>query len=362
MATASDPDEARRPDGTFATRYDASGLYPLVAGIARAVDAEYPDRITMRAFDDARASAGHPDAPSARAICMRLKISWPELLATIFDENRNLTMTGGARDRAAFRIPTEEEIFFALRFIETKCGTGAAATYNHYERHREELIARDRGRTDGRSFLESVLPKASQIWNAAGKDWQFALQIAHLPPSKPATHTRAYTLDEIYDAFVRTTGCRPQGWRTVDRFAQKANVPMERKHHRQSFKAVEKQIVARRRKAGLETPATVMNMKTAKHLEIPQGIFGDENGRLQRREAWTYETALTKLAEYVRSLPAGAKASQRDYQARRKNTDWPAVRKIQDYAPWAKMLSAARVLAQTGEIIPLEELKSPLRG
>lgn len=356
MATASHPDEARRPDGTFTTRYDASGLYPLVAGIARVVDAEYPDRITMRAFDDARASAGHPDAPSARAICMRLKISWPELLATVFDESRNLTMTVGARDRAAFRIPTEEEIFFALRFVETRCGTGAAATFNRYERHREELIVADRGRSDGRSFLESVLPKASQIWNAAGKDWQFACVIAQLPTAAPAKHKRAYTLDEIYDAFVRTTGCRPQGWRTIDRFAQKANVPMERKHHRTGFKTVEKQIVARRKKAGLETPANVMNMGTAKHLEIPRGIFGDENDRLRRREAWTYEAALAKLAEYVRSLPAGVKASQHDYQARRKGAGWPAVRKLQDYAPWAKMLSAARVLAQTGEIIPLEKL------
>lgn len=256
------------------------------------------------------------------------------------------------------RIPTEEEIFFALRYVETKCGTGAAATFNHYERHRDELIASDRGRSDGRSFLESVLPKASQIWNAAGKDWQFARVIAQLAVAAPTKHKRAYTLDEIYDAFVRTTGCRPQGWKTVDRFAQQANVPMERKHRRQSFKVIETQLVARRKKAGLETPSNTMNMKIAKHLEIPDGIFGSDTGRLQRREAWTYETALAKLAEYVRSLPAGAKASQHDYQARRKNTDRPAVRKIQDYAPWAKMLSAARVLAQTGEIIPLEELNA----
>jgi hypothetical protein len=134
------------------------------------------------------------------------------------------------------------------------------------------------------------------------------------------------------------------------------NVPMERKHHRMSFKVVEKQIVARRKKAGLKTPATVMNMKTAKHLEIPEEIFGGETDRLQRREPWTYEAALAKLADYIRSLPPGAKASQQDYQARRKNTDWPAVRKLQDYAPWAKMLGAARVLAQTGEITPLDEL------
>jgi hypothetical protein len=41
---------------------------------------------------------------------------------------------------------------------------------------------------------------------------------------------RALPVDAVYDGFVRTTGARPQGWKTLDRFAQTANVALERRH------------------------------------------------------------------------------------------------------------------------------------
>jgi hypothetical protein len=349
----------RRTDGTFSTAYDASGRYELVREVAEAANSRNPRSTTQRQFDDARATAGHPDAPTARAICMSLKIGWTALLEIVFSDERNTPMSAAAHNRAWMNVPSEEEIYFALRFAAMRHDV-KTLSYAEYEKWRDELVAADKRRHGNESVLEQALPRAGRIWNACGKDWNYALTVAGLAVRGAVKHQYSIALDDIYDAFVRWTGARPQGWLTLDRLAQMLSVPMSRKLGRKPFPQVEKSIISRRKKAGLATPKQVMNMGEAKKLPLPDDLLAatgaDARTPRKPKRDWTYETVLGCLAEYVKTLPAGARASQHDYQARRKGKQWPAVRKIQEYAPWSAMLAAARALAQTGVITPIEEL------
>jgi hypothetical protein len=309
--------QGRRDDGTFATRYDQGARYELVREVALAANPAAPERTSQRQWDEARATAGHPDAPTARAICMSLKVSWQELLTLVFNEERNTTMSAAANQRAWFKVPTEEEIFFALRFVAMKRGV-ETLSYADYERGREQLIAADKKRMGNESVLEQVLPRAGQIWNACGKDWEYALTVAQLTPQRQVKHETSMPVEDVYDALVRWTGARPQGWLTLDRFAQMANLPMSRRLGRKPFKQLEKAIIAKRKKQGLPVPKQVMNMGEAKHLPLPDDLFDRRKAPRSPKRDGTYETVLGCLAEYVRTLPAGTKASQHHYQAARK--------------------------------------------
>lgn len=346
-------------DGKFRSDYDLNARYDLVREVALVADPDFPDRITMVQFDDARATAGHPDAPSARASCMALKMKWRELLERVFDPERDPVMSAAAHRRQAARIPVEEEIFFALRFVAMKRDR-ETLTYDEYDLFRLELIEEDKRRMRSASFLEHVLPTAGQIWNACGKDWAFALSLAQLKSAKERKHARAADLDEVYGAFVETTGARPAGWATLDRFAQRANMPMRRRTGREKFEKVEKAILAQRKKQGLDTPDEKIDNRTASTFEIPPELAARLTQAAANRppREWTYETVLAGLTEYVKSLKAGERATQHHYSAKRVGTPWPSVRKIQDYGAWTPMLAAARKLAQTGEITPLEDVRA----
>lgn len=346
-------------DGKFTSDYDLNARYDLVRKVALVADPDFPDRITMVQFDDARATAGHPDAPSARANCMALKMKWRELLERVFDPERDPVMSAAAHRRKPARIPTEEEIFFALRFVAMKRDK-ETLTYDQYDLYRGELIEEDKRRMKSASFLEHVLPTAGQIWNACGKDWAFALSLAKMETTRPRKHARAADVDEVYDAFVQTTSARPAGWGTLDKFAQRANMPMSRRHGRETFAKVEKGILARRKKRGLETPDEKIDTREARTFEIPPALAERLMLAAAKRtpREWTYETVLAGLAEYVKSLKATERATQSHYRAKRVGTPWPSVRKIQDYGAWTPMLAAARKLAQTGEITPLQDVRA----
>jgi hypothetical protein len=62
----------RTPGGRFNSAYWTLDLYELVRAVAEFAKPEGPTLVTEAAWDKARAGAGYPDAPTARAICARL--------------------------------------------------------------------------------------------------------------------------------------------------------------------------------------------------------------------------------------------------------------------------------------------------
>jgi hypothetical protein len=172
MATA-----ARSPSGTFSSEYDDLGLYTLVRVVAEFVSPYEPTLVTEKAWDAGRVPSGHPDAPSARAICARLadrkgkSFPWPELLKLVFDPARNITQTHAQRRADDADYLTEDHVYYALRRVAGQRKEKTLAP-DAYARTRRALIERDRRRRV--HLLADLLPTVGQIERVAGS-WDAAL-------------------------------------------------------------------------------------------------------------------------------------------------------------------------------------------
>ena len=99
--------------GRFTSEYSDRALYDLVAEVAVHVDPAAPTTVSQSTWDAGRAGAGHPMAPSARAICDRLTRHsgrphpWSELLAVALDPER-ISITRSRVGEAAWRAPISD--------------------------------------------------------------------------------------------------------------------------------------------------------------------------------------------------------------------------------------------------------------
>jgi hypothetical protein len=209
----------RTAGGRFGSAYDDLELYEIVRAVAEFAAPEAPTQLAQTAWDAARADAGYADAPTARAICMRLADSsgrpfpWRELLELVFDESRNIEQTHGQRTAAPMAVELDEEdIYYALRRVARAELDQASLRPDEYRRERERLIAEARRRRNGQGELVAeLLPTVGQIERIAG-GWDAALVLAELEPRAPvsgqAHGRRGIPIAEVLDRFADETG----GW------------------------------------------------------------------------------------------------------------------------------------------------------
>jgi hypothetical protein len=171
----------------------------LVAAVAWTANRSDPTRCSMRAFNAARATSPHPDAPTANAIHLdfnkdaRVAVSWAEILQLAFrtrDEREPVL-------RAAYRSREQDwldvrHLFFALNQVARMLGQ-TTLVEREYVEGRERMIRRQR-RRDPDSEIAELLPSAGQIERIAeaqreidGADpaisgWGYALRLAGLEP------------------------------------------------------------------------------------------------------------------------------------------------------------------------------------
>lgn len=351
MATT---DTDRAKSGKFKSRYDKNALYPLVADVCRFVNTDEPESVSQPDFDRSRAAAGHPNAPSARAIYGRLKMPWEEIKQIALDPARSVAHTEGAAHRVDSRKLAPEEIHFALNRVARELGLRTFGFFE-YARCRMTLIAADKRRHREQGVIEGLLPTAHQIFHQCGS-WNDALATAGLDPYTQVRGKKAISIEEAYDLVIELTGAAPERG-AFNQLRSLFGISIAKTPSASTWPEVEQEIRKQRAERGLETPETKLVTKAEwEALEIPPELL-DALPRKRDKGYWTYERCLLALADYLQS--PGAAPGLGKYQTLSAGRDeWPSSSRITQHATWTAMIAAARHLLQTGEILPLEKVKA----
>jgi hypothetical protein len=191
------PASARRGrDGRFVSAADLRTRYAQIADVLRATDAEHPERVSTRRFDEMRSSAGHQTLPRARDLADWLGLRWSDVKAVALDETRDQVKTLKSRRREPSRPWSDVEgAVLALKRVAAALEQDhlSATSYDEYRRRSS-------------SATRSVLPTSAQIVKLIGS-WSGALELAGLAQSRP-TGAGLPVVDAI-GVFVRTQGRLP---------------------------------------------------------------------------------------------------------------------------------------------------------
>lgn len=343
--------------GRASSRYSDDALYGLVRHIATWVNRRQPTRITMVEFDNARASAQRPEAPSARAICMRLgrdgkSLPWVELLNRACTEGSTKILHGKAAGGGEAPHLTQAHLYFALNAVANHLDQ-RTLTPADYERGREQLIEAEARRRTGRHphqphLLAELLPNADQIVriakNAAAGSmvksgsqgvpsdaaaWDHALRLAELEPRATMTtervarrrSARTLSIAEAIHWFVESNDRWPSVG-ALERFARAADVAVARERgtpwqeHLQAATRL-------RDSLGKESPplpdGRVPRWLTGTPIVAPDHIPGapkrDQRSAAPGEGRVQKEDALDALDRFDRELVPGVKRTRKRYVA-----------------------------------------------
>jgi hypothetical protein len=305
----------------------------------------------MVEFDNARAGAHRPEAPSARAIAMRLgrdgkSMPWAELLERACAEGSTEIRHG--KEESAGEAPhlNQAHLYFALnavaKHLEVRTLTPAG-----YDRGRDQLIEAEARRRTGRHpdqphLLAELLPNSDQIRRIAatvadGKvmrsgqsgrasgaaSWDHALRIAELEPRAEVLERQAadrrrvesMPTPEALHHFIEHNGRWPTDNELRD-FAEMANFALNRSrsgHWRDQL------LLARDYRAalGLESPEVPETLPRRRPRSItinaPESIPGAPP-RGGPGKGWaTREVCLDALQLFDEQLPPGEKRTRKRY-------------------------------------------------
>lgn len=166
----------------YASKWDPLVLLQIADEVLKAADAEHPERVTQRAYDEARQAAGHDDSPRADKLAARFKVSWSRFAQVVITEEHPARVLAQADYRRAVRWHTETEIVSAIATAAAWLGTDHIDQAS-YERARLALNAvASRRHLHGRAA--APLPAVSVI--RFRLSWADAVAQAGLqPPPRP---------------------------------------------------------------------------------------------------------------------------------------------------------------------------------
>jgi hypothetical protein len=193
----------------FRPRHRSEQLLLIVRDVCIHADPERPHGVSQPRFDEARASACHPDSPRAHKIAERLGVFWAELLHAVFDAARPAAMVAvhaSDRTRKGFAL---DDVVSALRMVANHVGASDLSRAD-YTRGREALVAADARAWAHGGQATLMLPTLNQLDEVLARNelgWPDALAAAGLGRVR---HGRAgMTVDEAVAAFALDTGCVP---------------------------------------------------------------------------------------------------------------------------------------------------------
>jgi hypothetical protein len=322
-----------RHRGRFDATLSNDELYTVVALVAVAVSPSDPSRLTQRGFDTGRGGVkGAEDAPTARAISMRLKKSWAAIVETAIDPERDIRQTDVAATRSKPTTTDEEGIYFALRLVHrhalasgssdhassAEAADADAAASNEtlsrdeYIVEREQLLtdAAKRG-ADALAYLEEVLPTISVIEQFAG-DFTSALEIAGL--TKPAnSRPTGLSVNDALDLYYSETG-KGAGRRELRRFTKASGLALTAIPTGTNFDDLIASWEQSRREHGLPVPTEYVRtprsdgpVLTTSNPSLPATTSGE-------RGYWTLERVLEAVIRYDDSLPVTKRRTQTGYR------------------------------------------------
>ncbi|MDX6451917.1 MAG: hypothetical protein QOH16_1966 [Gaiellaceae bacterium] len=177
----------------------------VVADVCRHVDGGDPLSVSQPSFDGARVAAGHPLAPSAKRISVRLGLSWDAVKQLALDPTRNTDRAVGKRTgKEEQPWLTDDVCVAALRTVAGRLGADVPLTIANYENEVERMLAADRRRhVHGRRL---VMPTVGQIEHRLGR-WSKALVRAGITPSVPAGQGKGVAWIDAIELCLEATGC-----------------------------------------------------------------------------------------------------------------------------------------------------------
>jgi hypothetical protein len=207
-----------RHSGRFDTTLGDDALMEVIAAVGRYPRPDTPQKVSTRRVDAARAGAGYPDCPTARAITRRLnrdakrKLSWQQIIEVALGENRNLaqTLVAAEREEPAEHLD-DRHAFFALRYV-ARHAARETLSRDEYAQERRKLLAAARRRGDaatrrrGDDTLAELLPTLGQIERLFDGNWDDALDAAELTPRekfKAAGRPPGLPPEQAMAAFVK---------------------------------------------------------------------------------------------------------------------------------------------------------------
>ncbi len=177
----------------------------MVADVCREANPDDPQSASQPRFDASRANAGHPQAPTAKRICVRLRLSWVELKQFALDPARNVDITVGRRTgRDEEKWITPEFCIATTRTVASKISEDEPLTPVRYTIEIELMLAADHRRhVHGRRL---TMPSVRQIEWRLGR-WPQALRRAGLKPPDQAVMTAGIAGIDAIELCLETTGC-----------------------------------------------------------------------------------------------------------------------------------------------------------
>jgi hypothetical protein len=319
-----------------------------VREVAALANPTAPPTVSQRAFDRARASsATHADLPAARQIAKELKLNWPEALAVAHapENEQNKLLALKTKD---YYSPvgwlTEARIKYALRLVAGRLGVDTL-TKGEYDAERVVLL-----NADARDWLHGRrlrLPSATAILLATSS-WDAAVVLAGLK-----AFVRSHTIHqvilspvEVVDRFYEHYGEQPSR-KALRAFARGNKLPMSGEGNR-PFAEIVTEWRQQRHEHGLPEPR-VIKYRLGPGIKRPDysaDVGAARLGEHLYRGKWTgegRERCVEWVANYLASLPVGAKATAATYEAwRKQNPGAPSTDRFSMHGGWDAVRRNAR--------------------
>lgn len=326
--------QQKRHRGRFDSGFTPRELWQITREVAEHVAAALgidPTTVSLRSFDSGRAAAGRPDAPTARAICGRLNVSWPVLLERVFSSTRKPTMSlaANSRNQPADHL-NDGYIYYALRRVAAGAKTISELAY---QSQRDQLVDDDKKRNGQRSTVEIVLPTRNQIISYTGT-WNRALEIAELEQPRRGNAPTAMSIVDGLHLYVETTAALypstkgyVASYQELRHFARRSGFSLATIEVGRLWPSYLAELEQSRDARALRTP-NAYAPRGRRDAIVASDVQGASDPR--RLDYWTDELCIEALRGWDSGLSASARRSQRAYQtAATGNPALPSLSRIQ---------------------------------
>lgn len=316
--------QARREDGRVVSAYSDSQLYTLVRKAAFKVRPDYPAEISVREFDAALDSIGHADAPSARAICSRLKRGWPEIVELAIEPKQHSKKRDDKQSEEAPWM-TDRHLYFALNVVARFKGV-ETMTAHDYDLYLAEYLAQHKQPAhvlgSGARF-----PTSNQILRLALKlpskgavtTWDRALVFAGLK-TVPVTNAKALTVVEAINLYIEASFC--EFYPSQDellRLRSEFGISMREKEQGRKWSESLREALDGRTAAGLPVPTMLAATTTKPKLVLPPGFatppLKNPKGTWAERSDEEWADAITPYVLDCINRTPPVRPTKKDYQS-----------------------------------------------
>lgn len=331
--------------GLYKTEHTDDDLYRLVGLTAPVARPENPKKMSMIGFDTNSAAVAEkahlPAPPTARAIQMRFRKPWREIVAAAI----TAVTTGTVEQAIAATKKTDEwpdldeaHIYYAMHRV---------AAFLKLETLSE--LGCDAGRADliesvsstEAALLKQILPRSWQIKRVADGDWELALALVGMKPGR--RDFKAHPMLNLVWHYYETKHRIPSET-TLRAYANgELELAMPRGRGRPFSEYID-ELKAARGERGWSTPEDGPP-EEERLTERELAVLIEGAPRRQVRGGWTEEKVEEAFVAYVSEYLGKVDLRLRHYQAVRSKHGWPSNQAYSKYRTFSGWIERAKQIA-----------------